>query len=141
MIFGSGVLVGCDTSISDRNIRFMPGERVQVLWARQQKTDGTAIFVDPRSGKKFASGHIAGAQNIKLPQVPKGAPIDPTIGRYDNIIVYGLNPGDVAARAMTKRLLTNKYGGVWLYSGGLQEWQQQGGEVEVSELETQEQSR
>lgn len=126
-------MVGCDTSISDRNIRFVPVERVQVLWAKQQTSDGTAVFIDPRSATKFASGHIAGAQNIKLPQVPKGAAVDPAIGRYNNIIVYGLNPGDVAARAMTKRLLANKYDGVWLFSGGVQEWQQQGGEVEVDE--------
>lgn len=46
------------------------------------------------------------------------------------VIVYGDNPGSTPARAMVKRLIQAKVRNVWLFSGGLQEWETTGGTVE-----------
>lgn len=129
-------LVGC-SSVSDSSIKLIDTSSVQALWIRDQQRPSrrSLVLIDPRASSRFSQGHIPGARNVKLPQIPAGQPPDPELAGFGMIVVYGSNPGDAGARAMTKRLLRNGYSSskVRLYSAGLADWQRAGGAIETAE--------
>jgi len=118
--------VGCDTNITDRDIEFISVGEAMVLG--RESPDAT-IFLDPRPGDSFQQGHIPGARNLRLPEVPPNSAKERGLDEADMLIVYGENPGTPAARGLAKRLLANGYSVVRLLEGGFDEWKAQGGEV------------
>lgn len=51
----------------------------------------------------------------------------PAYEKYENIVVYGDDPGSPIARAMAKRLIASNYDNVFILEGGIMEWVRQGG--------------
>lgn len=118
--------VGCDVNITDKDVEFITVGEAMAL--KKESPDAT-IFLDPRPSEAFREGHIPGARNLRLPDVPPGAALERGLDEADTLIVYGDNPGTPAARGLAKRLLANGYSVVRLLQGGLAEWTAQGGEV------------
>src|SRR5579862_1249270 len=95
--------IGCERETRDTDIKLVSVGEVKALWDRQQKGAATAvIIVDPRPAKYFAASHIVGAQNLTLPKIDPKADRDPAIEKFENIVVYGDDPGSATARGMSK---------------------------------------
>lgn len=122
--------VGCG-GVSDKSIKDVSVVEARRLFDAAQRPGraSTLAIVDPRSPRDFAAGHIPGARNIRLADMPTDAPIDRRLDSADAILVYGTNPASIPARAMTKRLLALGYSGVRFMPGGLVEWERAGGPV------------
>lgn len=91
------------------------------------------LLVDPRSEQEFSAGHIPGAMNVPLNELPlKSGKISP-YSEFDRIVVYGTNPDSVPARGVAKRFMANSYSDVYVLTGGLKEWVAQGGTVETGD--------
>ncbi len=120
---------GCE-SVSDKDIKNVSALEVRRMFENSKKKSDEVVFLDPRSPAEFAGGHIPGARNLRLIDVPPDAVVDKGLDRFDNIVVYGANPASAPAKAMTKRLLAVGYGDVRFMVGGLEEWVEIGGELE-----------
>lgn len=124
----AGVLFasGCSSSVSDRSVR-----RIDPAMATRAHADQRAVFVDVRTPEEFAAGHIPGALNLRLTDIPAdGRPL-PSLASARRIVVYGQNPGSAVATAMVKRLMTQgQYGTVELFEGGLDAWRAAGGSIQ-----------
>jgi rhodanese-related sulfurtransferase len=115
--------VGCERTTRDTDIKLFSVGEVKSLWdKRQSGQEHALLLVDPRTPKAFNAGHIPGARNLTLPRINVKAERDPTIEKFDNIVVYGDDPGDPTARGMTKRLMEAGYSHVRLFAGGLLDW-------------------
>ena len=90
--------------------------------AHDVSDEGTVVLIDPRRSDRFESGHLPNARNVLLPDQTFDRGKDPAIERYENIVVYGNDPGSAAAIAMTKRLMSMRYDGVRWYEQGIREW-------------------
>lgn len=128
------VLSGCNRGISERDIRIVSAIEVRTLRVESERNPGRRLvtLIDARASRHYAAGHIPGAVNAQTPDFPEGAALDPDLAAHEHIIVYGRNPGDASARALTKRLLFNGYRGVRLFAGGLDEWVGKGWAVAVA---------
>lgn len=126
--FSFSLFAGCETKITDSDIRFVKVAEVRDLTSRQARAPDSRLvaLIDPRAAATFKSGHLPGARNLKLPQVPERSSPDPELASFKHLIVYGDNPGSVAARAMTKRMMAVGYKGVRLFAGGVEEWREAG---------------
>lgn len=131
-----GMLGACTTSVTDRDVDkhlVSVGEVRRLLDLSQRKNrDDIILLVDPRPEGEYAKGHLPGARNIQLSAIKTKGAIDKSIDRYKNIIVYGYDPSSAAARGMTKRLMSNGYDNVAMYSGGVYQWTATGGELVTS---------
>jgi len=118
------VLVGgCAGSVSDKSVR-----RIDAPTA-VRAAEGRAAFVDVRPAEEFAAGHIPGALNIRLTDIPEDKP-HPELRTKGRIVVYGQNPGTAVATAFAKRLIASRqYGTVELFEGGFDAWRAAGGPV------------
>ncbi|MFG0284074.1 MAG: rhodanese-like domain-containing protein [Phycisphaerales bacterium JB039] len=131
-LLGAGVLAaglgGCQGKVTDADIRFAELTEVRALTLQQQRDPGGRIvaMIDARSSARFAAGHIPGARNLRLPDLPRRGRKDPELDSYRHIIVYGENPSTPSARGMTKRLMVFGYDGVRLFAGGMSQWQSAG---------------
>ncbi|MBK7404723.1 MAG: rhodanese-like domain-containing protein [Phycisphaerales bacterium] len=129
-------LGGCEASTSEKDIK--EGVLASIADVREliDKREGgetnAVLLIDPRAPKYFAAGHLPGARNLRMPTFPEDAERDPDIQKYQRLVVYGDNPGSAVARGMFKRLLAVGYGGLKFYAGGLDEWRENGFEVETS---------
>jgi 3-mercaptopyruvate sulfurtransferase SseA len=134
MLAGAGLMGGCAEDITDADIKPVAVAEVRALTLRQaERPESTLIvLIDPRAGARFNAGHLPGARNLKLPQVPPKSGPDPVIAAYDHIVVYGTDPGNAAAQAMTKRLLSVGYRHVRMFAGGVREWVERGYALETS---------
>lgn len=123
---------GCQTRITDADIRNVEITEVRALALRQERAPGEPIvaLIDARSSARFADGHIPGARNLHLPDLPARGRKDPQLDRYKHIIVYGENPATPSALGMTKRLMTFGYGGVRMFAGGMSAWREAGYPIE-----------
>jgi rhodanese-related sulfurtransferase len=110
--------------VSDKDLEVIELAELRELMSEEiAKDDATVLYlIDPRSGDRFAEGHLPMAQNRVLSQVPIDAGRDPRIAVYDHIVVYGNDPGSTVARAMAKRLMSLRYKGVRWYREGVSEW-------------------
>lgn len=127
------MFAGCaGRKVSDKSIEVIGGLELR------QITDGkkreSVILVDPRHPEDFARGHLPGAQNIRLSDLPLDSKPTGKLSRYDAIVVYGDNPGSIPAKAMAKRLLAIGYSGVKFFPGGIEEWVNLGGVVERGQV-------
>jgi len=123
---------GCNQSTTDKDIKSVSVAEVR-RWLTEAETGGKGklvVLVDPRPVRDYQAAHIPGARNVLLSNLPPGGRIDRGLAAFDNIVVYGEDPGSATARGMTKRLIGNGYDGVRWMPGGLQEWVDLGGEVE-----------
>lgn len=121
ILFG---LVGCTSTVSDKDIKTIPLSDVRTYYVLQQRRpdDSIIVLIDPRTSADFQAAHIPGARNMKLPEFKRGDARDPDLEAFDRIVVYGQHPGDYFAPGVVKRLLELGYDGVWFYAGGLDEW-------------------
>ena len=129
-------LVGCDKSITDRDIVDIPVSEV-VRLSNEAKTKPEAVLLmDPRRAQEFQAGHLPGAKNVQIDefstQLSRQGRI-PAYEKYDVLVVYGNDPASAVGRAMTKRLLANEYKDVYWFKGGIEEWVANGGLLEKSQ--------
>lgn len=119
---------GCQSRVTDADIRNVELTEVRALALRQERApeDRILMLIDARSSARFADGHIPGARNVHLPDLPSRGRKDPALDSYRHIIVYGENPATPSARGMTKRLMSFGYSGVRMFGGGMSEWRQAG---------------
>jgi len=137
ILAGVGILSGCETRTSDKDIAkgsvLVSLADVRQLLNDREAEEHAVLLIDPRAPKYFSEGHLPGARNLRLPDVREEQPRDPSLERFDRLVVYGENPGSSVARAMFKRLLAVGYSGVRFYPGGLDEWRRSGYTAETSE--------
>jgi len=122
---------GCEKSTTDASIHTISVPDTRKMLERRRKDERLVLLVDPRAAQDFDSGHIDGATNLHLKDIPNGSSPDKRLAAYETIVVYGEDPGSASARAMTKRLIGVGYDSVKLMIGGLVEWAAQGGELVV----------
>ena len=96
-----------------------------------KEVGGKVMLLDPRPADQFAAGHLPGAINVPLEDLPtERKAIRPELASPKYVVVYGANPGDGYAVAATKRLLQAGQGGARLFPGGMSEWRGAGLKVE-----------
>lgn len=117
--------LGCTPPVSDKSIGYV---RTGDLAKWIEKSPDKYLILDSRGPEEYDAGHIPGAQRMTLPQLDPDN-IDPALGRYSAIIVYGENPGSGVARAMTKRLIQARLTEVYLLDGGIAAWRASGGRI------------
>lgn len=122
---------GCETSTSDKSIVRVGAGEVKALLDQAARGQSSVLVIDPRTSARFAEGRLPGARRMKLPGIAAGN--DPDITAHQVLLVYGDNPADPLAKAMTKRLLQLRYSGVRFYAGGLEEWRRLGNPIERDE--------
>jgi rhodanese-related sulfurtransferase len=94
---------------------------------------GVGKAVDVRTPPEYAKGHIPGAMNLDLADVPATKDsIDPALAAFKYLVVYGADPGSGSARAMAKRFMTAGHKGVKCFAGGYAEWVGSGLKTEAS---------
>lgn len=120
---------GCSSSVSDRSVR-----RIDPSVATRAHAESRTVFVDVRSPEEFAAGHIPGAVNLRLTDIPSDNRPIPALSSARRVVVYGQNPGSAVGVAMTKRLMTlGQHGTVEFFAGGLDAWRAAGGSVQRGE--------
>ncbi len=124
LLMAALMLPGCKASISDKSIK-----RIDVTVAARA-ANGKAAFVDVRPAEDFAEGHIPGALNIRLADIPQDGPV-PALRSKSRIIVYGQNPGSSVGMAFVKQLMASRhYDRVEWFEGGFDAWRAAGGTVQ-----------
>lgn len=119
---------GCSSTISDKDILYTNLTEVRNI---SQAKPGTVYLIDARAPQDFAAGHIPGANNLQLYQVPyRKDSLDPALDRYKMLIVYGEAPNSPSAKGMTKRLMFVGAKEVRMFNGGILEWTRSGNPVE-----------
>jgi rhodanese-related sulfurtransferase len=125
----AGLAGGCEVKVTDADIE--PITLPALRKVMEDERPDRWVLVDSRSAAEHERGRIPGSINRPLATVSgRKADIDPALGRYSTIVVYGNNPGSAPAKAVTKRLLASGYSGVFMYFGGLEEWRRTGLPVE-----------
>ncbi len=129
---GAAALGGCG-GITDDDIEFTSLGEVRSLHASLARSPEAALFMDARAPKYYAEGHIPGAVNYQLFDFAERTRIRASVEAFDELVVYGDNPGSYEARGLTKRLMEIGYSDVRLFAGGLDEWKAAGLPVEKGE--------
>lgn len=138
--------LGCDTATNEKDVQKALVSLVEVRRlvdeSAKSKDANLLLLVDPRAKIDFDQGHLPGAKNILLGDIPfdrrtiedigQRRPLDPMFKRASNVIVYGKNPASPSGRAMTKRLLSLGVSSTKFFAGGLEEWVAAGGELDVA---------
>ena len=123
------LLGGCTRSnISDRKIDYISLTQAVDLYEQQQRDGDTALFIDARSPDRYAQAHIPGARNLRTPDIDLRYDPDPALTRFDNLIIYGENPGTASVNAMAKQMIEAGYNSfikrrVKVFLGGWREWE------------------
>ena len=129
-------MIGCDgvRTVSDRDIELMPVTRLRELMEKQaQKPDGdTLLLFDVRAQREFDEGHLPRAEQLALQQVPNRIRKNDRIERFDHVVIYGEHPADPPTRALAKRLMSRKYGDIYVYDGGIADWRSRGLPLEAA---------
>ncbi len=124
-------LGGCKGDLSDKKIEFIDLNRAMELYEEGQGDSEAVLFIDVRKHERFAEGRIEGARNIRVNEIDLKYDADPELLKYDNLVVYGENPGSASARAMAKRMIQGGYNTmlkdrVRLFLGGWVVWESTG---------------
>lgn len=126
----AGMIGGCQDSVSDKDISRVSLGEVQRM---SKDVGGKVMLLDPRPAEQFAAGHLPGAVNVPLEELPsERKEIRDDLAAPKYVVVYGANPGDAYAIAATKRLLRAGQGGARLFAGGVSEWRGAGLAVELA---------
>ncbi len=139
----AGGLGGCRGGVSDKKIDFIDLNRAMELYDEGLGDDEAVLFIDVRNKKRFDAGHIKGARNIRVNEIDLQYDADPELLKYDNLVIYGENPGSASARAMAKRMIQGGYNTILkarvrLYLGGWVVWESSGLPYEVIENQDEE---
>ena len=132
-------LGGCRGGVSDKKIDFIDLNRAMELFDEGQSDSEAVLFIDVRKPERYNAGHIQGARNIRVNEIDLRYDADPELLKYNNLVVYGENPGSASARAMAKRMIEADYNTILktrvrLFLGGWVVWESTGlpfGVVEV----------
>lgn len=123
-----GGLAGCTKTVNDTDI--VRADLPAVRRITESTKADNALFVDARSSEAFRAGHIPGAVNVRLTDLPAdGSRLPENLAEYTNLIVYGEDPGSAAARGVAKRLMLAGHKGVYWYDGGIADWKRSGREL------------
>ncbi len=114
-------LTGCETTISDRDVRTATLENAS-RWA---ESDDRTLFVDARSRADFADGHIPGALNLDLRDLEDNG-VRARLNGARRIVIYGQNPGSARPVALAKKLLKEGIKGGLVMEAGFDGWRDQG---------------
>jgi len=120
---------GCG-GVSTADIEFASLKDAISLHQSLARSPRAALFIDARAPKYFEEGHIPGAANYQLYDFRQKDTPRASIETFDELIVYGDNPGSPEAEGLTKRLMAIGYSEVRLFAGGLMEWRAAGLPVE-----------
>lgn len=125
----------CTKTTSDRDLAYLrPSEAVEMANTPMGAlgSDGMpkVFWLDPRTEREFAAGHIAKARNLPFPEIEKTHEV--SCKGYDLFIVYDTDYDDVMAKAAAKRLLELGYRKVYAIRGGLKAWKNDGFAVEAA---------
>jgi len=124
------VATGCDKPTDDRDIQWVTVREAETLTQQKGFAISRAksmVYVDPRSPKDYAAGHIPGAILVPFSDLREGAAA-PLAG-FDTLVVYDTDYDDVVARALSKRLIEIDQWDVYTLTGGLRAWEKAGNEV------------
>ncbi len=129
-----GLLGGCSTSTSDRDLRPVTPQEGIALSAGTPGTAFTAatrgIWVDPRRAETYAEAHIPDAISIPFGSGDFEGTAREKLKGFDPIIVYGDDYQDILANAASKRLIEIGFKNVYTLRGGIQQWIADGYKVE-----------
>ena len=119
------VATGCNSTpnITDKDVTLIDYDALAELMNDKSKP----VLLDVRPDYKYRLGHLPGAINIPLPEL---SPTDNRLAQAEHVVVYGDSSANTLSHAAAKKLLA---GGKFLVSdfrGGLEAWQEAGGEVE-----------
>ncbi|MFO0961998.1 MAG: rhodanese-like domain-containing protein [Phycisphaerales bacterium] len=120
-------LVGCETKTNDTMLELLePPAAVDKMNTpgRFLEKAPKGVYVDPRSAKQYAEGHIPGAINVPLADLRETA--RERLAGYNLFVVYDTDYGDVVAKAASKSLMELGYKDVFTLRGGLKAWQKEG---------------
>lgn len=126
-LFAAG---GCETVTNDRDIQRVSVNEAQALTESKGfalSRSKTLAYVDPRTAKDFAAGHVPGAVLVPMGDLRMGATSQ--LEDYDVLVVYDTDYDDVVARAVSKRLIELDRWEVYTLTGGLKAWEKSGNEV------------
>lgn len=119
LVLAFGAVGGCQqVKVSDKDLQEVTEKQVVELSPQEG-----VVLVDVRKPEQFHAGHIPGAINIYLPEITAN---DARLGEANQIIVYSNGWTDPLGTAAAKRMLSLKYGGVFLFRGGLEVWKAAG---------------
>lgn len=116
--------VGCEADVSDRDIVSIDLAAVRQLV--QAEKPGSFQLVDARRPADFKAGHLPGAKNMTITDLPEGRRLPLDVANAGTVVVYGQNPGSGLARGVAKRIYLSGQKGVRLFEGGYDAWVQAG---------------
>jgi 3-mercaptopyruvate sulfurtransferase SseA len=127
--------VGCTRSTSDRDLVYKrPNELVELANTPSGAFGAgglpKVLWLDPRTPKQFAEGHLPQATNIPFPEIERTH--EATCRGFAMFIVYDTDYDDVLSKAASKRLMELGYSNVYSMLGGLKAWKSEGYPVETS---------
>jgi len=128
--FAAAILVlqpGCDIKTSDRDLVMLDPQAAIDRFHERGSLLGKATvgcYVDPRSAAEYAQGHLPGAINVPLVQMPEEARA--LLAGHNLFIVYGSTFQDPMAKAGAKRLLELGFKEVFVMDGGTRAWEKDG---------------
>lgn len=129
-LFAAAACGACERSTSDTDIVWLkPPDALQKMNASAGIFRGATngVFVDPRSPRQFAEGHIPDAINLPLQDMQDNA--HSALRGYDLFVVYDADFMDGLAVAGSKRLMEMGYTNVYTLEGGLRAWKKDGNPV------------
>ncbi|MDZ4829852.1 MAG: rhodanese-like domain-containing protein [Phycisphaerae bacterium] len=126
---------GCQNNVYDSDVEFATtGSDAVDLMTKPRGTFGIAgtpkaVWLDPRSEKDYAAGHIPGAINVPFPRLESEQEI--VLKEVDVIVVYDNNNDDALVMAVAKRLITLGHKEVYVLKGGMKTWTREGNALET----------
>ncbi|MCX7824183.1 MAG: rhodanese-like domain-containing protein [Verrucomicrobiae bacterium] len=124
----AGIAVTRPLPLTDLDPRYLTATET-----RARYDAGQTVFLDGRSRKEFAAGHIAGALNLpaekfesEFVELMRQFPL----GKEMDLIVYCRGMGCGEGRAVADKLRALGYTRVKIFAGGWKEWKALGWPVE-----------
>lgn len=118
------LLGACETHISKDDLVPIGVAEVHRLVEESDRQPGRVLLVDPRPQDRFQVERLPGARNLDISTVRPGLGRDPALDTFQTIVVYGDDPGSVAAQGMAQRMMAEGYRNVRFFAGGVREWRE-----------------
>lgn len=115
---------GCEADVSDRDIVSIDLAAVRQLV--QAEKCQIYCLIDARRPTDFKAGHLPGATNLTITDLPEGRRLPLDVANASTVVVYGQNPGSGLARGVAKRIYLSGQKRVRLFEGGYDAWAQAG---------------
>ncbi|MEM9250753.1 MAG: rhodanese-like domain-containing protein [Planctomycetota bacterium] len=124
LIVLAGLGLGCEVKTSDRDITFINVEELRELLADERER---TLVVDVRRWGEYDDGHIPGAVCIPVAELRRS---DPVLAGATSVVVYAGSYESPLSPAAAKKLIAEGYVNVYDFRGGLEFWEDEGGDVE-----------